>query len=160
MMMKRTIGRFDSPLPYRHHQSHQIPSSAHAPGTYSFHLTVTRICDTDSSNPFARLTLLTNSKATIGNTTVDPIKKPNGDPINTSNPLSFNYKLPNPLVITDEYQNDYMQFTDGTLLRTSRTSSSAALYSKGGWDARDGSVCATSFGDQIAVDSMDFSLPF
>ena len=145
-----------SPLPT---PASPAPPPAYATGTCSFHLTETQDCATDASNLFAIVTLLDNNKANIGQTSVDPTKNPIGDPINSSDPLSFDSKLPNPLVITGEHMNDYVQFTYGTLSWTSRTTTGPATCSNGGWDPRDGPICGQRFGNQNAVNNMDCSFP-
>lgn len=128
---------------------------AYATGTCSFHLTEWQDCEDDSKNLFAVVNMLDNDKNDIGDTPTDPDKNPLGEPINTSDPYSFTSKLPNPLVIVGDHENDYVQFTYGTLQWTSRTTSGPATCSNGGWDPRDGPVCNSRFGNTNAVCLID-----
>lgn len=117
------------------------PPPGYATGTCSFHLQEWQSCDDDSKNWFAMVNMVENDKNDIGDTQTDPAKNPLGDPINASDPYSFTSKLPLPLVIVGEHENDYVQFTYGSLKWTSRTTSGPATCSNGGWDPRDGPKC-------------------
>lgn len=55
-----------------------------------------------------------NNKAIIGQTANDDDHRI-GYAMDDSDSYSFNSKLPNSLVITGEHENDYVQFTYGTL---------------------------------------------
>ena len=81
-----------------------------------------------------------------------------GVPIDVGNSYSFTSKLLHPLVITGEHENDYVQFTIGGLSWQSKTPSGGASCTVGGWDPRDGPVCAR-FGTQPAVNQMDCCFP-
>jgi len=116
------------------------PSSAppnYAPGTCSFHLDEVQDCNADSSNLYAHIKMFDNSKAVIGETNVDNTKNPHGDPINTSAPLNFQSKLPFPLQVTGEHQNDYVQFNYNGL----NFASGDGQCSVGGWDPKQGPSC-------------------
>lgn len=128
----------------------QPPPPDYAPGTCSFHLDEWENCDAEDKNLFAIITMYDNNKAVIGQTTVDENKNPLGDPINNANPLNFQSKLPHPLRVTGEHQNDYVQFDYGDLHWQSRIPNGGASCSVGGWDPRDGPICDL-FGDQYAV---------
>ncbi|KAL9126348.1 MAG: hypothetical protein Q9175_007933, partial [Cornicularia normoerica] len=92
------------------------PAPAYAPGTCAFHLTETQSClRDDSKNLFAIVHLVDAAKNVIGDTPVDA-DKPLGAPINAADPYSFTSKLPNPIVIVGEHENDYIQFTYGALM--------------------------------------------
>ena len=127
------------------------PLPAYATGTCSFHVDEYQDCADDSQNLFANITMYDNNKAVIGQTAIDPTKNPIGDPINTSDPYSFSSKLSQPMIVTGEHANDYVQFTIGSLSFTSRTTTGPATCSNGGWNPRDGPVCGQKYGDQNAV---------
>ena len=77
-----------------------------------------------------------------------------------SDPYEFDSKLPNAIIITGEHENDYVQFTYGSLSWTSRTTTGSATCSNGGWDPRDGPICDERTGDnEDAVNNMDCSFP-
>ena len=83
---------------------------------------------------------------------------PLGMPINVGDTYAFMPSgLPTipsintPLMITGEHENDYIQFTLGSLSWTSRTTAGVATCSNGGWDPKDGPVCGLRYGDQNAV---------
>ena len=120
---------------------------AYAPGTCSFHLDEWQSCADDSSNLYATIKMYDNNKNVIGQTNVDPTKNPLGDPINNSDPLNFQSKLPYPLQVTGEHENDYVQFNYNGLAFKSRD----GQCSVGGWDPRDGPVCGLRPGNQNAV---------
>ena len=122
---------------------------AYAPGTCSFHLDEWQICADDSNNLFATITLYDNNKVVIGQT--DTTTNPLGDPINNSDALSFTSKLPNPLRVTGEHRNDYIQFDYGDLHFQSRSPNGGGQCSVGGWDPKGGPVCGSRYGDQNAV---------
>lgn len=134
------------------------PPPPYAPGTCSFHLTETEGCSSDATNLYAIVKLLDNDKNVIGETTVDPANNPIGDSINDGDSLSFNSKLPHPIIITGEHQNDYVQFMYGDLSWTSRTTEGPATCSNGGWDPREGSSCVGR-AMQLAKNNMDCSFP-
>ena len=54
------------------------------------------------------------------------------------NPLSVTSRLNDPLVITPESQNDYIQFTIGTQSWSSSAKGGVPGCSVGGWDPRSG----------------------
>ena len=136
-------------------QASATPAPAYAPGTCSFHVDEYQDCEDDSKNLFANITMYDNNKQVIGQTSIDPNKNPLGDPINTSDPYSFASKLAQPMIVTGEHENDYIQFTIGSLSFTSRTTSGSATCSNGGWDPRDGPICDV-FADVPAVSTSSF----
>lgn len=127
------------------------PPPAYATGTCSFHLREWQDCADDSQNLFAIVNMVDNDKNDIGDTETDPPNNTLGDPINTSDPYSFTSKLPLPLVIVGEHENDYVQFTYGSLSWTSRTTSGPATCSIGGWNPTGGPVCGSRTGNTNAV---------
>ena len=90
-----------------------------------------------------------NAGNNIGSTHIDSTKNPIGDPINAKDPLSFASKLTNPLIVTGEHQNDYIQFSLGALSWTSRDTTGPAHCKNGGWDPRQGPVCGQLIGSDI-----------
>ena len=122
-------------------QPSTTPAPAYAPGTCSFHVDEYEDCEDDSKNLFANITMYDNNKQVIGQTSIDPNKNPLGDPINTSDPYSFASKLAQPMIVTGEHENDYIQFVIGSLSFSSRTTSGSATCSNGGWNPRDGPEC-------------------
>ena len=129
------------------------PSSTpppYATGTCSFHLDEWQDCTDNSRNLFANITMYDNSKATIGQTAISEATSALGDPIDSSDLLQFQSKLPYPLVVIGEHEHDYVQFTYNGLSFTSRDTSGQAKCSLGGWDPRHGPVCGRA-GDQNAV---------
>lgn len=99
-----------------------------------------------------------NNKAVIGQTQVDATKNPLGDPINNADPLNFQSKLPKPLKVTGEHENDYIQFDYGDVHFQSRTPNDGGSCTVGGWDPRDGPICGLRFGNQNAVSDYSFPL--
>ena len=81
-----------------------------------------------------------NNKAVIGETVVDH-DHPIGYPMNAASSYSFGSKLPQPLVITGEHANYYVQFTYGGLSWQSKTPNGGGRCEVGGWDPRDGPIC-------------------
>ena len=123
------------------------PPPPYATGTCSFHLTETQICDTSySNNLFGVVKMYDNAKNVIGQTVTDN-DNPIGYAMDAGKSYSFTSKLPNPLVITGEHENDYVQFTIGTLSWQSKTPNGGASCTVGGWDPRDGPVCDLRTGD-------------
>lgn len=120
---------------------------AYATGTCSFHVDEYQDCESDATNLYATITMYDNAKNVIGTTTV-----PDGAiGVSISTPYSLISKLANPMVVIGEHENDYMQFTIGSLSFTSRTTTGPATCSNGGWDPKDGPVCRSRAGDQNAV---------
>ena len=64
------------------------------------------------------------------NTDIDPIS----DGINNGLLHNFTSELPNALLVTEEHELDYIQFTYGELSRQSKTSNGGAYCNNGGWD--------------------------
>ena len=126
--------------------SSSVPASAtpppppYATGTCSFHLTETQDCDTGSSNLYGNVTMKDNNKAIIGQSDTDN-DHPIGYAMDAGKSYSFVSKLPQPLVITGEHKNDYVQFTYGGLSWQSKTPNGGGACTVGGWDPRDGPVC-------------------
>ncbi|MCJ1372821.1 hypothetical protein MMC20_004046 [Loxospora ochrophaea] len=113
----------------------------YVPGTCSFHLDEWQDCAPDSSNLSANITMYDNAHNLIGQTDTSQSGDALGDPINISDPYSFVTKLANPMVVVGEHENDYIQFTIGTLSWKSTDSTGSASCSVGGWNPRDGPVC-------------------
>lgn len=114
---------------------------AYATGTCSFHLTETENCDSDyGNNLWGVVKMYDNDKNVIGETTTDD-DHPIGYAMDDGNSYSFSSKLPQPLVITGEHENDYVQFTYGGLSWQSKTPNGGGSCDVGGWDPRDGPIC-------------------
>ena len=129
---------------------------AYATGTCSFHLTETQDCDSDyGNNLYGNVVMKDNNKAVIGSTVIND-QHPIGYAMDDGNPYSFTSKLPHPLVITGEHENDYVQFTYGSLSWQSKTPNGGGSCTVGGWDPRDGPVCGLRFGNQNAVSSRSY----
>ena len=127
------------------------PPPPYATGTCSFHLTETQDCDTNyGNNLYGIVTMKDNNKAIIGQTDADD-DHPIGYAMDDGNSYSFESKLPHPLVITGEHENDYVQFTYGDLSWQSKTPNGGGSCTVGGWDPRDGPVCDSRVGNQNAV---------
>ncbi|CAD6593247.1 MAG: hypothetical protein ASARMPRED_007178 [Alectoria sarmentosa] len=123
----------------------------YATGTCSFHLTETQDCDTNyDNNLYANVVMKDNNKAIIGST-VNDADHPIGYSMNDGNPYAFISVLPNALIITGEHENDYVQFSYGSLSWQSKTPNGSGSCTVGGWDPRDGPVCRSRAGQQFAV---------
>ncbi|KAL9066984.1 MAG: hypothetical protein Q9161_007228 [Pseudevernia consocians] len=134
------------------------PPPPYATGTCSFHLTETQDCDSnEDDNLYGNVVMKDNNKAIIGSTVIDD-SHPIGYAMDVGNSYSFSSKLPNPLVITGEHENDYVQFTYGSLSWQSKTPNGGGSCTVGGWNPRDGPVCGLRVGDQNAVRSLDIFL--
>ena len=152
------------PSPSATSSSPQPPSTsaaspAYATGQCSFHLKETQDCETVGKNLYAIINLKDNDKNDIGDTSVDSAKDPIGDGINDGASYTFNSKLPHPLVVTGEHENDYVQFTYGGLSWQSKTANGGAHCNVGGWDPRDGPICGLRYGNQNAENNMDCFFP-
>ena len=127
------------------------PPLPYAPGTCSFHLTETENCDVNySNNLYGNVVMKDANKVIIGQTVNDK-DHPLGYSMNAGNPYSFTSKLPTALVITGEHENDYVQFTYGSLSWQSKTANGGASCTVGGWDPRNGPVCRSRGGNRNAV---------
>ena len=114
---------------------------AYATGTCSFHLTETQDCDPNYGKTlYGYVKMYDNDKNVIGETVKDT-DHPIGYSMNDGSSYSFQSKLKDPMVITGEHENDYVQFTIGTLSWQSKTPQGGASCTVGGWDPRDGPVC-------------------
>ena len=123
---------------------------AYVKGTCSFHLTETEDCERDNNNLYGSVTMYDNAKNVIGRTVQDDVH-PFGYAMDDGKSYSFSSKLSDPLVITGEHENDYVQFTIGTLKWQSKTPNGGASCKVGGWDPRDGPLCHLRAGNQNAV---------
>ena len=130
---------------------------AYATGTCAFHLTETQTCESDSQNLYAIVKLVDANKADIGDTPVDT--NPLGASINAADPYSFDSKLPNPIVITGEHSDDYIQFTYGGLSWKSTDEGGQGHCNVGGWDPRGGPLCDGIEEDETSVKNMDCFFP-
>lgn len=139
-------------------QAHPAPD--YAPGTCSFHLTETQVCDSDSRNLFALIRLVDDKKNEIGAITANDTD-PLGVPINAKDPYSFTSKLPMPIVVTGEHRGDYIQFTYGGTSWRSTTTMGPATCSNGGWDPKGGPQCSSNpnVSNRNSVKNMDCSFP-
>ena len=82
-----------------------------------------------------------NNRAIIGQSDTDE-DHPIGYAMDSDNPYSFVSKLPQPLVITGEHENDYVQFAYGGLRWQSNRPNGGGVCTVGGWDPRSGPTCA------------------
>ena len=128
-------------------------------GQCSFHLTETQDCEPDSKNLFAVINLEDGAGNDIGDTSVNPSTDPIGQGINGGSSYPFTSKLPSPLVVTGEHENNHIQFTYGGRNRQSKTPNGSAYCNNGGWDPRDGPICGQRFGNQNAVNNTDCFFP-
>ncbi|KAF2233988.1 hypothetical protein EV356DRAFT_502931 [Viridothelium virens] len=137
------------------------PPPSYATGTCCFHLDEWEDCNPESDDLYANVTLLDNNKATIYQTSTDAAHADWGEPINAGNGSTIQGPLPYPIQITGEHDNDYVQFTYGSVSWTSRTTSGPANCANGGWNPRDGPVCGTEFFGQWqpAENQMDCCFP-
>lgn len=128
------------------------PPAPYATGECSFHLIETQDCESMTSNLYGSVKMLDNNKATIGQTVLDA-DHPIGYPIDVGSSYSFDSKLPNPLVITGEHEDDYVQFTYGSVSWQSKAPNDGATCNGtvGDWNPKDGPVCGLRFGNQNAV---------
>ncbi|KAI9826472.1 MAG: hypothetical protein M1819_007365 [Sarea resinae] len=118
------------------------PPPAYATGTCCFHLDEWEDCDPETDDLYANITLLDNNKKVIYQTPASYFDNHGlGDPINVGNGTTIQGPLPNPIAITGEHENDYIQFTYGSLSWQSNKASEGAQCSVGGWNPRDGPVC-------------------
>lgn len=99
--------------------------------------------------------MVDNNKHGIGSTEIN--ENPLGEPINALDPYFFTSKLPYPLVIVGEHENDYVQFTYDSLRWTSKTNWTSSASnglpncSLGGWAPLNGPVCDGTSADNVAV---------
>lgn len=134
---------------------------AYVTGQCSFHLTETQDCGDDSKNLYAVIHLKDGAGNAIGDTNIDdPANSPLGASINADDPYSFSSKLPHDLVVTGEHHDDYIQFTYGDVSWQSKTPNGGGHCNNGGWDPKEGPVCASNFNIyQTAVNNMDCFFP-
>lgn len=123
---------------------------AYATGTCCLHLTETQDCESDADNLYGSVLLVDNNKATIGQSVINA-DNPVGYAMDSGKSYSFDSKLPNPIVITGEHENDYVQFTYGSVSWQSKGPNDGGSCTVGGWNPRDGPVCDLRFGSQNAV---------
>lgn len=142
-----------SPLP---------PPPAYDAGTCCFHLIERENCNPVTNNLYANITLRDNSEKVIYQTPASYFfNKGLGDPINDGNGTNVKGPLPSPLSITGEHENDYVQFTYGTLSWTSKKANGKAKCTNGGWDPRGGPGCDRNLlaADLPAENQMDCCFP-
>ena len=127
---------------------------ASATSTCKIHVDEYEICGVESSDLFANVSMENADGDAIGETVINSTY-PLGMPINVGDPYSFLPRLSpaivTAIVITGEHEGDYIQFTQGELSWTSRTTTGVPNCTNGGWDPRDGPVCGQRFGDSDAV---------
>ena len=137
-------------------------SSAYTKGTCSFHLTETQTCGNDDENLFGIIHLKDGAGNDIGDTITDDSDWNIGISINdVDGGYRFDSKLPHPLTITGEHENDYVQFVYGDVHWQSKTPNGGAYCNNGGWDPRDGPMCEEreTLLDRNAVNQMDCFFP-
>ncbi|MCJ1276319.1 hypothetical protein MMC21_004124 [Puttea exsequens] len=137
----------------------ETPSS-YVTGQCFFDLKDTDYCESLDRNLFAVINLKDGAKKDIGDTTVDTTSDHFGVGINDSTAYNSVSKLPHPLLIMGEYENDYVQFTFGGLSwsRSSRTPNGDAYRNIGAWDPEHGALCYSTWGGQNATRDMEFFL--
>lgn len=121
-----------------------------ATSTCKIHVDEYEVCGAESSDLFADVSMTNGDRVTIAETVINSTY-PWGMPINVGDSYSFDLPLSPPIVITGEHEGDYIQFTQGDLSWTSRTTTGAAICKNGGWDPKDGPVCGLRYGDTNAV---------
>lgn len=129
----------------------QAPS---ATSTCHIHVDEYEACGVESSDLFADVSMTNGDGVTIAETVINSTY-PLGMPINVGDSYSFNVPLSPPIVITGEHEGDYIQFTQGDLSWTSRTTTGAVICHNGEWDPKDGPVCGLRYGDTNAVCVID-----
>ena len=137
-------------------------SSAYTKGTCSFHLTETQTCGNDYENLFGIIHLKDGAGNDIGDTITNDSDWNIGISLNdVDGGYSFISKLPHPLIITGEHENDYVQFVYGSVHWQSKTPNGGAYCNNGGWDPRDGPMCEEreELLDRNAVNQMDCFFP-
>ena len=132
------------------------PPSAYTTGICSFHLKETQTCEPVTKNLFAIINLKDGAGKDIGDTPVASGSV--GVGINDGAGYVFSSDLPYPLVITGEHEYDYIQFTYGNLSWQSRKPNGGGRCNVGGWDPRDGPVCAAKR-PVFAINNMDCFFP-
>ena len=132
-------------------------NSTYTPGTCSFDVDEYQNCNDNDNNLYASITLYDNDKHIIYETPGNSL----GLPINAGDGATFQGPLPRPIQITGEHENDYIQFTYGSVSWTSRTTSGPATCSNGGWNPRGGPSCLGSLAptSNIAENQIDCSFP-
>ena len=138
----KTDGLPKAPAPASSTTPAPTPTPQYAAGTCCFHLDEWEDCDPDSDDLFANITLLDNNKNVIYQTSQDDFDNGDlGDPINAGNGTTIQGPLPDPIAITGEHDDDYVQFTYGSLSWQSKQPNGGAQCSVGGWNPRDGPLC-------------------
>ena len=138
------------------------PPLAYATGTCCFHLDEWQDCKAVTDNLYANVTLLDNNKHVIYQTPASYFDNNGlGEPINANSGTSIQGPLQHPLAITGEHENDYIQFTYGSLSWQSKQANGGAQCSVGGWNPRDGPVCDEVFLPEVipAENQMDCCFP-
>lgn len=121
-----------------------------ATSTCKIHVDEYEPCGLESSDLYANVSMENGNGDTIGETVINSTY-PWGMPINVNDSYSFQPTLLPAIMITGEHEGDYVQFTQGDLSWTSRTTTGVAICTNGGWDPRDGPVCGLKYGDTDAV---------
>ena len=134
-------------------------SPPYAKGTCSFHLDEWENCLPEDNDLFANITMYDNAKKIIGQTDTSQGGDSLGDPVNIKDPYSFVSKLADPMVVVGEHENDYIQFTIGTLSWKSTDKTGAASCTVGGWNPRDGPSCSRAYQNAVSLPSLPSS-PF
>ncbi|KAF7938003.1 uncharacterized protein EAE97_007799 [Botrytis byssoidea] len=135
---------------------------AYDAGTCCFHLIERENCNPITNNLYANITLRDNNGKVIYQTPASYfLNKRLGDPINVGNGTNVQGPLPIPLSITGEHENDYVQFTYGTLSWTSKKANGKAKFTNDGWDPRGGPGCDHNLlaADLPAENQMDCCFP-
>ena len=125
-----------------------VSTGSYVPGTCCFHVDEYEDCNAETDDLYANITIKDGSNNIIYTTPSNLLDNSGlGEPINVGNGSTFGSNpgpLPNPIQITGEHKNDYIQFTYGSLSWTSRDKTGVANCTNGGWDPRDGPLCYIS----------------
>lgn len=137
--------------PPTHTSTPSAASPAYATLICSYHLQEWNNCD-PPDDLFAIVNLVDNDSHDIGDTyQFNTSGKQIGASINNDEPYSFTSKLPHFLRITGEHENDYVQFSYGSLPWTSNTTIGPAACRTGVWSPEDGPICNTESNHTFAV---------
>lgn len=129
-----------------------------ATSTCKIHVDEYELCGAESSDLFANVSMANGNGDTIGETVIN-YTYPFGMPINVGDTYSFQPRLGLAIMITGEHEGDYIQFTQGDLSWTSRTTTGVANCTNGGWVPKDGPVCGLRYWDTDAVCVTHFYSP-
>ncbi|CAF9941749.1 hypothetical protein IMSHALPRED_002875 [Imshaugia aleurites] len=126
--------------------------------TCKIHVDEYEACGSESSGLFANVSMA-NSNGDVLDETVLNVTFPLGMPINVGDTYTFLPQLSPAIMITGEHEGDYIQFTQGDMSWTNRTTTGVAKCTNGGWDPANGPVCGLRYGDGDAKNQIDCWVP-